>query len=179
MLKKDAKLQTCCFFGHRKIIESDSLKDQLYRAIENLIIEEKVDTFLFGSKSAFDKLCLAVVTKLKQKYPHIKRIYVRAEYQHIGDEYRKYLLERYEDTYYPDNIENAGKAVYIKRNYQMIEKSKFCVIYYDENYIPPRRKNSKKEFADYQPQSGTKLAYEYAVRKGLNIINIMEYPEKI
>ena len=36
---------------------------------------------------------------LKIKHPEIKRIYVRAEFPVIGEDYRKYLLESYEETY--------------------------------------------------------------------------------
>ena len=74
MLDMD-KEKTCCFFGHRKIDETEELKNNLYEIIENLIVNEKVDTFLFGSKSQFDDLCHKIVTDLKEKYPHIKRIY--------------------------------------------------------------------------------------------------------
>ena len=31
----------------------------------------------------------------------------------IDESYKKYLLERYEDTYYPQNAIDAGKAAYI------------------------------------------------------------------
>ena len=47
----------------------------------------------------------------------------------------------------------------------MINHSKFCVVYYDENYLPPRRRNSKSDLTDYHPKSGTKVAYDYAVEK--------------
>ena len=103
-------LYTCCFIGHRTINETEQLKLKLYNIIEKLIIEENVDTFLFGSKSRFNDLCYELVTEIKGKYPHIKRIYVRAEYPYINDEYKKYLLQGYEDTYYPDNTIGAGKA---------------------------------------------------------------------
>ena len=169
----EMKLYTCCFFGHRKINETELLRNKLYNIIESLIINEKVNIFLFGSKSEFDALCLKTVTELKEKYPHIKRIYVRAEYQYINDSYKDYLLEDYEDTYYPEHIENSGKAAYVERNLEMINKSKFCVVYYDENYLPTRRRNSRRDLTDYQPKSGTKISYEYATKKGLNIINVI------
>ena len=169
----EMKLYTCCFFGHRKINETELLRNKLYNTIEDLIINKKVNIFLFGSKSEFDKLCLKTVTELKRKHPHIKRIYVRALYQHINDSYKDYLLESYEDTYYPEHIENSGKAAYVERNHEMINKSKFCVVYYDENYLPARRRNSRRDLTDYQPKSGTKIAYEYATKKGLNIINVI------
>lgn len=151
---------TCCFIGHREITETKDLKIKLNIIIEKLIMEEKVDTFLFGSKSRFNDLCLEVVTKLKEKYPDIKRIYVRAEYKYIDDDYKNYLLKSYEDTYFPEKITKANKAVYVERNFEMINKSRFCVVYYDGKNVPSNRK------------SGTKIALDYAVKQGNIIINI-------
>lgn len=144
---------TCCFLGHREICETEELRTQLSQAIENLILYEKTDTFLFGSKSRFNTLCYELVTELKLKYPHIKRIYVRAEFPVIRDDYRKFLLQKYEDTYYPDKIIGAGKSVYIKRNIEMIDRSRVCFFYYDEAYAPKGRK------------SGTKIAFNYAKKQ--------------
>ena len=104
------KEKTCCFFGHRKIDETEELKNNLCGIIENLIVNEKVDTFLFGSKSQFDDLCHEIVTVLKEKHPHIKRIYVRSAFQYIPDWYEKSLLENNEGTYFPEHIEKAGRA---------------------------------------------------------------------
>lgn len=150
---------TCCFFGHRTINETEELKEKLCDMIENLIVNEKVDTFLFGSKSRFDSLCLELVTKLKEKHPHIKRVYVRTEYPVIDESYRAYLLESYEETYYPKKLVGAGRAVYVERNYEMIDRSRFCVVYYDKTHTPVKRK------------SGTKFAYDYAVKRGRAIVN--------
>lgn len=174
MKQKYIREHTCCFFGHRKIHETDLLKNTIYNTVEDLIVTKKVNTFLFGSKSQFDALCYKVVTDLRVKYPHIRRIYVRAEFPCI-DDYKKYLLYRYEDTYYSERLLNAGKAIYIERNYDMIDKSKYCVVYCDDNYVPPRRKNTKRELTNYQPRSGTKLACDYAKRKGLNVNNVAAF----
>lgn len=135
---------TCCFFGHRKITEADSLKTKVYETMQDLILHKKVDTFLMGSKSDFDCLCRDVVESLKVKFPHIKRVYVRAEYPDIDDDYEKYLLESCEETYYPESAKNAGKAVYIKRNCEMIDKSKYCIVYFKGGYLPPKRKKTNK-----------------------------------
>ena len=150
------KEHTCCFFGHRKINVTDELISRLKATVEGLITEKKVDTFLFGSKSEFDKLCLAAVTGLKNKYPHIKRIYVRAEFPYIDEDYTSYLLQSYD---YPEHIINAGKASYVERNCEMIDNSSYCIIYYDENYPLPK--------------SGTKRAYDYAIKKGTAVINLL------
>ena len=168
------KEKSCCFFGHRKIDEIEKLKNNLYEIIENLIVNENIDTFFFGSKSQFDSLCHEIVTSLKEKYPHIKRIYVRSAFQHIPDWYENSLLEHYEGTYFPEHMEKAGKASYVERNQEMINHSEFCVIYYDKNYLPPRRKNSRRDLFDYQPKSGTAVAYDYAVKKKKGIINVFK-----
>ena len=141
---------TCCFIGHREISETKELKERLYKLIESLIVDNGVDTFLFGSKSRFNGVCYETVTELKEKYPHIKRIYVRAEYPVIDEDYKRYLLKRYEKTYYPEKAVGAGRAVYIKRNFEMIDKSRYCVIYFDAD----RKYNTRK--------SGTRAAFEYA-----------------
>ncbi len=151
---------TCCFFGHRTINETEELKSNLNKTIEKLIVNEKVDTFLFGSKSRFNSLCLELVTDIKEKYPHIKRIYVRAEYPHISDDYKSYLLECYEDTYYPEKIIGSGKAAYVERNYEMINNSRFCIVYYDEQGAPTTRK------------SGAKIALDYAIKQGKQITKL-------
>lgn len=165
------KDKACCFFGHRKINETPELTERLEAVIESLIKEKEVSSFYFGSKSEFDSLCLKVVTNLKENYPYIKRIYVRAEFPYIDDSYKKYLLESYDDTYYPERIINAGRAAYVERNYEMIDNSSYCICYYDENYAPPKRRNGKRDLADYHPKSGTKLAYDYAVSRRLTVYN--------
>jgi uncharacterized phage-like protein YoqJ len=153
-------MNTCCFFGHRFINDTIELRENVRQIVERLIVEERVDTFLFGSKSQFDSLCLECVTELKEKYPHIKRIYVRAEYQYINDEYKKYLLNSYDDTYFPEKLSNAGRAVYVERNCEMINRSDFCVIYYNVENVPTTRK------------SGTKIALEYALKHKKKIIQL-------
>lgn len=152
------KERTCCFIGHRKIEETLELRTELYDSIERLITDKNVDTFLFGSKSQFNELCRDLVTEIKEKYPHIKRVYVRAEYPYISDDYKNYLLKNYEDTYYPNKIIGAGKAIYVERNCEMVNKSRFCIVYYDELRAPTKRK------------SGTKIALEYAVKCKKEII---------
>lgn len=150
----------CCFIGHRTINETEELRGKLIATVERLIVANGVDTFLFGSKSRFNALCYELVTELKEKYSHIKRVYVRAEFPVIDCGYEQYLLERYEQSYYPRKAMGAGRAAYVQRNREMIEKSKFCVVYYEEGRTPATRK------------SGTKIALDYAVKQKREIIRI-------
>ena len=170
-------MKACSFFGHRDTPQTDELKHKVRERVERLIVEEDVDTFLFGSRSKFDELCHIVVTELKEKHPHIKRIYVRSQYPCIDKLYKEYLLEFYDDTIISKRVEKAGKASYVERNQEMIDASDFCVFYYNTSYLPPKRKKAKRDISEYQPKSGTRLAWEYAIRKKsggeeLTIINL-------
>ena len=163
-----------CFIGHREIEETLSLKNYIKEYIEELIINNNVSEFLFGSRSQFNYLCYEIVAELKEKYPKIKRVYVRNCYEIVSDWYEKYLLEWYETTIYPKQCKNSGRISYVRRNQAMIEDSDICVFYYNENYLPPRRKNAKRCVAEYQPNSGTALAFKYAIQKKKNIINFYQ-----
>lgn len=87
---------------------------------------------------------------------------MRAEYPIISSEYENYLLENYESTYYPERILNAGRSVYVQRNFEMINKSDFCVFYCNLN---DDEKNKK---------SGTRIALEYALKRKKNIIKFCD-----
>ncbi len=152
--------KVCCFIGHRDIEETEKLTERLRHIIENLILKERVATFLFGSKSAFNDLCYETVSDIKEKHPFVKRVFVRAEYPEINDSYLAYLHKFYEETYYPQVLLGSGRAAYIKRNQEMIKISDFCVFYYNEEYSPKGRK------------SGTKIAFNYAKSQNKIVINL-------
>ena len=57
----------------------------------------------------------------------------------------------------------AGRASYVERNQAMINDSDFCVFFYNKNYVPTTKTNS-----------GTKIAYEYAIKKKKNVINLFK-----
>lgn len=149
-------MRTCCFIGHRKIEELNTLTVQLHNEIETLIANG-VSVFLFGSNSQFNDFCLAIVTRLKEKYPHISRVYVRSAFEYISKDYETYLLQDYEQTYFSSKARNAGRLSYVKRNQELIEKSDICCFYYDDNNLK---------------SNGTKIAYDYAVKKHKTIINV-------
>ena len=169
----------CCFIGHRTIEQSDELLNMLHTTIRRLIIEEGVQYFLFGSRSAFDDLCHGIVTELQKEYPHLVRVAYtrRSEYAVKAEEKeqmerswssllkRDVKLKDYDAEVQSERVYSAGKASYVERNREMIDASDFCIFYYDENYAPPQRKRANRDLNTYQPKSGTRLAYEYAVQK--------------
>ena len=161
--------KTCCFFGHKEINETDELKAKITKTVEELICKG-VDTFLLGSNSRFNEICVEIMRQIKEKHPHIKRVYVRAEYPYIDEAYKAYLLNFCDETYFPERLSDAGKAVYVERNREMIDKSRFCIVYYDEGYTPSSRsKTSDMLIAPEVRKSGTKLALDYAIKKKKDI----------
>ena len=43
-------MKACSFFGHRDTPQTEELKQKVRETVERLIVEEGVDTFLFGSR---------------------------------------------------------------------------------------------------------------------------------
>lgn len=165
------------FIGHRKLQFDNGFRIQLKELLLSLIDNRNADTFLFGSRSDFNDLCLEVVTEIQKERPDIKRVYVRAEYPYINKAYENYLLGSYDATYIPENVIDAGKAAYVERNFHMIDKAGLCIFYYDGNYKPPLKPATRGRITREQPNSGTKVAYEYATSKRKEILNLFPAPQ--
>ena len=171
------KHKTCSFFGHRNIDVNKNLEQKIKDYVEDLIIKCNIQTFLFGSKSNFNDLCHLVVSELKVKYPNIKRVCYTCKSEGCTLESEREKLEKryssilnkevrligFEEEFAHKTKYNAGRASYIERNQAMIDDSDFCIFYYNLNYVPLTKTNS-----------GTKLAYEYALRRKKNVINLFQ-----
>lgn len=160
-----------CFIGHRKVEKTKKLVRELKDTMVALVNAD-VCTFLFGGIGDFDQIALEVATLLKKEHPFIKRVYVRSEYPVISDDYKQYLLTFYDETYFPQKIVNAGRYVYVEKNYLMIDSCDCCVFYYNEQYVPTQKENKNAMLPTKIKASGTQLAYEYAVRRKKRIINL-------
>lgn len=181
------KHKICSFFGHREMEITEEIKQKVKLVIQNLIVNEQVSTFLFGSRSNFNYLCLLVVTELKENYPNIKRIAYtcrseacileseRQKWENIYSRFQKQKVNLIgvEEEFEHKTKYTSGRASYVERNQAMINDSDYCVFYYDKNYQPKPRKYSKRSVGYYQPKSGTALAYAYARQKKKNIINLL------
>ena len=162
-----------CFIGHRTIQKTDELIQRMRETVKELI-RKGVKIFLFGSVGAFNDLSWQIVSELKKEYPFIQRVYVRATYSHIEKFYEEYLLQSYEITYFPPQIEKAGRCAYVERNRVMIDESAYCIFYYNEEHLGQKRRRfiNNTEFLE-TCKSGTKIALDYAVKKRKNIINVL------
>lgn len=175
-----------CFIGHRTVTDTLQVKIRLTETVVNLIADG-AETFLFGSRSDFDTLCWEVVSELKKQYTNIKRISHNAPHETAFTSieerqlYEQIYLQltgnevHFKDYDYAVNSQkciNSTKNTYIMRNQEMIDKSDVCVFYYNKDYLPPKRKQSKRHVLSYQPQSGTAIALTYAKQKKKKIINL-------
>lgn len=177
----------CSFFGHRKIEKNNEIIEKLSKIVEDLIVNKNVRTFLFGTKSEFNTLCHSIVSRVKEKYTYIKRIgypcksetfFLENEKEKFKKIYRELLnddseIYAVEEIKHFKSIDAACKASYVERNFAMIDDSDFCVFYYNNSYKPKAKGNKRSKMYDYQPNSGTKIAYEYANKKHKAIINIL------
>ena len=157
--------------------ETKQLKERLTQLLVFLIEQKNVKNFLFGSRSEFNTFCYKVVTELKERYPELirKQYPCRSEVcALIKDKGQIYENEKYgyvlwvEEEVDHKTKYTSGKAQYVERNQAMIDDSDYCIFYYNALYQPPLRRNSKKDLAPYQPNSGTEAVLEYAYRKKRN-----------
>ena len=165
------KMKTCAFFGHRDAHKTKDLETRVRERVERLIREDGVDTFLFGSRSSFDELCYTVVTALQETYPHIRRVAYLCRHEIeclVGAGMRltkqiqeivgkEVLVREYEEIKKSDIVNTAGKAAYVERNQWMIDESDISIFYLSD------------ELTKQKGNSGTRLAYRYACRKGKQV----------
>ena len=131
-------------------------------------------------------MCWEVVTKLQEQFSNLRRISYNTQREtaftsRAERESCERLFSRItkNDVHYTDYEEavssikarNANKNAYVMRNQEMIDNSEVCVFYYNKEYLPPKRKATSKFLPDYQPKSGTAIAYAYAVKKKKQIYN--------
>ena len=171
-------MKACSFFGHRDTPQTEELKQKVREAVERLIAEEGVDTFLFGSRSKFDELCHIVVTELKEMYPHIQRIAYLCKHETaclvgVGMSLKHQIKEltgrdvyvpEYEDIKKSDRVNSAGRASYVERNYWMVDDGEYFVVYHNEDYELTQNNEDKSKI-----KSGTRRILNYiGMKKGKN-----------
>ena len=177
-------MKKCCFIGHREIVVTEKLKNEIKKYLIKLIENENVSIFLFGSKSDFDKLCHEIVTELMQDYSITRLMYTCQSESATLEKDRVSLEQVYNEVAkgkvhimgFEGEIEHktkclSNKASYIERNYAMINDSDYCIFYYNKDYLPKKRKHNKNDLIYYQPNSGTALAFKYAKQKNKQIVN--------
>ena len=89
----------------------------------------------------------------------------------VKDDFRR--LKRRVSALWRAVRKEVGKTAYVERNRHMIDRADLCVFCYDENYKPPLACGARGRAVCDLPKSGTKVAYEYAVKRKKEIVNVV------
>ena len=142
--------KTAIFIGHRECLQ---VKESILESIIIDLIENGIETFLSGGMGNFDWLSANILYHLKEKYPKINNILV-IPYLNFSIRNKKI----FDEIIYPEGFEKYHfKAAIIKRNQYLAEHASYAVCYVDHGW------------------GGAAKTYEYAKKRGLNIINIGNY----
>ena len=149
-------MKACSVFGHSEIDITDDLKIKLLDRFEALI-KDHFGVFYFGGFGLFDEICWEIVTELKKKYPHIKRIFCLADSRHQRESKRPKWLkdEDYEEIVYLDLVFDYWYKRIYYRNIEIINRSDYIIFY-----------------VCHTQNSGAYKAMQYAMRKKKSFENI-------
>lgn len=152
------------FIGHRNIWDKD-IRSNLFAEVKKQI-DNGCKFFTMGTHGDFDKMALSVCRELRTTYKDIKIEVVITSFKSIepiidhdeifGDE--KYTPYEDVETIMYNIEEEHYKRQIIASNRQMIDTCDTLICYV----------NQKKNYG------GAILAYKYAKKKGLNIINLYQ-----
>lgn len=110
----------CALFGHRHV--ESGLGAILDRAIEHMIVDRGVRTFLVGGQGEFDRMAIAALVRMKAKYPFLDAAEVLA-YPPRGGEHPL-------PTIYPEGLERVPKRLcYLRRNDWMARQADVVLAY--------------------------------------------------
>ena len=122
-------MKTCTFFGNHDC--GDEIKWELLSTIEDCIAFEDVAFFYVGNNGNFDRMVIALLRKLKDKYPHITYEIVLAYHPSL-ERRGEYTPD---ESVVPDGIEKLPKRYAIAyRNDWMLKKAEYVICYMRNKY---------------------------------------------
>lgn len=121
----------CSFFGHRDVSVTSELENNITEILTELIVDKGVSIFYFGGFGDFDACCYRIVTKLKNTYAHLQRIYCLADKRHLRESKRpKHLAkDSYEEYVYLELQYDYWYTRIYYRNCEMINLSDYILFY--------------------------------------------------
>ena len=154
-----------CFIGHRHIYNYKEIREKLYKIVEEEI-KKGCKFFTMGTHGEFDEMALSVCRELRKVYINIEIEVVITSFKTIepiidhdpifGDE--KYIPYSDVNTIMYDIEEEYYKRKIVVSNQQMIDNCDTLICYV----------NPTKTYG------GAILAYKYAKKKGLQIVNLFK-----
>ena len=154
-----APVQTVCFTGHRRIpCEEVTRLPSLLEGVISDLCERGATTFRAGGAMGFDTLAALKVLDMKEKFPHIRLellLPCRNQTERWDEVSRKtyhYILNRSDSHRFL--FETYFDGCMLERDRRLVEGSDVCVAYCA------------------QSRGGTAYTYAYALREGLEVINL-------
>ncbi len=146
------------FVGHRNVWKD--IRNKLYDRVKEYI-EEGCMFFTMGTHGEFDRMALSVCRELKKRYKDIKIEVVITSLTQINSNLDLNGSEKYNpysdvSTVMYNTEEEHFKRKIVVSNQQMIDTCDTLICYVD----------TKRTYG------GAILAYKYALKKGLSIINL-------
>ncbi len=142
------------FCGHSKLSDQATIQALLTQELRSLLEQENHEFYL-GGYGDFDLLAAKVLHELKPEYPELESILILPYLDRPVD------ASFYDSTIYPP-LENVPKRFAIsRRNKWMVEQADMVIACVDHDW------------------GGAAKTLEYAVKKGLHIINLggLQYDE--
>lgn len=146
-------MKRCCFAGHSEIY-NDFIKKEIENNITKLIIQKNIYSFWVGNYGQFDRYCVSVLLKLKEKYPYITLdlIIPYLTKQIIENQY---MYQSFDNIIIADIPQNTPRKIQIiKTNEYMVKNSDILLCYINHTW------------------GGAFKTMEYAKNKHLEICNI-------
>ena len=155
------KSNTCCFTGHRDIsaLSYQELADRTDPILQ-MLINNGYKYFVCGGAIGFDTFAATYVCSLKKRGIDVKLVLMlpcRDQTKNWGE---------YEKQVYDYILSRASSAEYItdsytswcmhERNRRLVNGSQICIAYMKES------------------RGGTAFTFNYALQKGLEVINVAE-----
>ena len=124
-------LTVCTFAGHREVFLS-SVKQEIDKALLDIVQTEDEYVFYSGGMGDFDIMCEAAVWRVKKKYPHLNiRLNLVLPYMtnQINRD-KEYLESRFDDIIIPMDLMGVHyKAAIKKRNRWMVDQADKILAY--------------------------------------------------
>ncbi|MBE6562809.1 MAG: hypothetical protein E7660_03635 [Ruminococcaceae bacterium] len=130
-------IYTVSFFGHREVEHFLYVEKQIERIIKELLATKEYVEFLIGRNGEFDQMVSSAIRRVKGKYRNDNSChtlvlpYETAEYRNNRQSFENYydnidIFENSDNTHY--------KAVFQKRNREMIDRSDLTVFYLERRF---------------------------------------------
>lgn len=151
---------TVAFTGHRELPPNSlNIRKSLHNTL-TYYINMGYHTFLCGMAMGFDLLCGEEVVKLKENYPNVRLVLcipcTNQDYYFSAIDKKRYsfLIENCDDTIFISK--NCTKEAMLKRNRFMVDNCNLVIAYKARDF------------------GGTAYTINYALRKGVEVVNIYD-----